>query len=46
MCTLKTSSATVIQADAITHENALEVSAYPKEIARAVGNLNRIAGHE
>jgi twitching motility protein PilT len=46
MCTMETSLATLIRGDVISYEDALEVSAHPKEIARAISNLNRTAGQE
>ena len=46
MCTMETSLATLIRGDVISYEDALEVSAHPKEIARAISNLNRTAGPE
>jgi len=41
MRTMESSLATLINADVITYEDALEVSTHPKEIARALGNLER-----
>jgi hypothetical protein len=38
--------ATLIRGDVISYEDALEVSAHPKEIARAISNLGRTAGRE
>jgi twitching motility protein PilT len=46
MCTMESSLATLIRGDVISYEDALEVSAHPKEIARAISNLNRAAGQE
>jgi twitching motility protein PilT len=46
MCTMETSLATLIRGDVISYEDALEVSAHPKEIARAISNLDRTAGQE
>jgi twitching motility protein PilT len=46
MCTMESSLATLIRAGLITYEDALEVSAHPKEIGRAMGNLDRLAGGE
>lgn len=40
---METSLAELIRGDIITYEDALEVSAHPKEIARAMGNLVRHA---
>jgi twitching motility protein PilT len=46
MCTMETSLASLIRGDVISYEDALEVSAHPKEIARAISNLDRTAGQE
>jgi twitching motility protein PilT len=46
MCTMETSLASLIRGDVISYEDALEVSAHPKEIARAISNLGRTAGRE
>jgi twitching motility protein PilT len=46
MCTMEASLATLIRANVITYEDALEVSAHPKEIARAMSAYARIAGEE
>jgi twitching motility protein PilT len=46
MCTMETSLATLIRGDVISYEDALDVSAHPKEIARAISNLDRTAGQE
>jgi twitching motility protein PilT len=43
MCTLESSLATLIRNDVITYEDALEVSAHPKEMARAMSNVTRLA---
>jgi twitching motility protein PilT len=42
MCTMESSLATLIKSDVISYEDALEVSTHPKEIARALGNLERV----
>ena len=46
MCTMETSLASLIRGDVISYEDALEVSAHPKEIARAISNLGRTVGRE
>jgi twitching motility protein PilT len=43
MRVMETSLAELIRAEVITYEDALDVSAHPKEIARSMGNLNRLA---
>ncbi len=42
MRTMESSLAALIKDDVITYEDALEVSTHPKEIARALGNQERI----
>ena len=43
MVTLESSLAALIQAGTITYEDALDVCAHPKELARAAENLKRLA---
>jgi twitching motility protein PilT len=43
MCTMEASLADLIHAETITYEDALEVCGHPKELARAMENLERLA---
>jgi twitching motility protein PilT len=46
MRTMEASLATLIRANVINYEDALEISAHPKEIARAMNSLARLAEAE